>query len=239
MLLTIATTVLEADERLLRSIRSIKQTREQEHIISVAGDFRRARALLRTGGPGVRRLIEAPGASISEGFNECIRHSEGDLIWVLNSGDEEMDVEPLLRLLEQLPEIDFAVGAISYGGEVVRPKRNPGNRLSCLLHGMGFCHGAAVVRRAFHNRYGLYDPTYRICMDQDLFIRALWNGARVVTSSSCVARIEPAGNSGNPATRIQDLQRIMARYVPFPFPQLLAAKWRLANHVAEWLGGRH
>jgi hypothetical protein len=90
-----------------------------------------------------------------------------------------------------------------------------------------------VVRRSFHDRYGFYDPSYKICMDAALFIRAIRDGAAMESVHGPVAYIEPGGISSNIAARIRELQRILSRHYRQPIPFLLAFKWYVASRVAS------
>jgi hypothetical protein len=231
--LSIITTILEAEEKLLDSIRSIRPRQNLEHLITVAGDYERASRLVRDLGEKRPVLIPAPKCNITDGFNECITRATGDLIWVLNSGDREINIDPLIDALAADPTLDFAYGDIRYGESLLRARPAPITKLGCCLHGMSFCHGAVVVRRSFHDRYGLY-PFYDVCMDEGLFIPAILKGARMASVNSPVAYIEPGGRSNSPARRIPDLYQIMARHLPPPFPALLAAKWYAASHLGAF-----
>ena len=235
---SIITTVLEPDQRLIESIRSVHHRADSEHIISVAGDFEKTQTLLKSAGITSPLLLAVPSASISEGFNACLRHASGEFIWVLNSGDKELDIDPLLRMIESNTDLDFVYGNVRYGSKFVRAKRTL-NRRSCILHGMGFCHGAAVVKASFHDKYGLYDSKYRICMDAALFIKAVLSGAKSSHVDECVAYVAPGGISGQARTRVGELYRIISQHVVQPIPLMVAAKWLIASWFMESLHSSH
>lgn len=231
--LSVISTVLHPDERLAQSIRSVRPRDHTEHIISVAGSLDRTREIVADVGPRSPILISAPGVSISDGFNLCLQRATGDLIWVLNSGDREIDIGPLVDELEKNPELDFAYGNVFVGETINRARVSPLTRRSCLLHGMSFCHGAVVVRKSFHEKFGQYDASYKLCMDAELFVKAILNGAKMVHVDVPVAYIEPGGISSNANKRISELFRIMSIHYRAPLPLLSALKWFLASKLIQ------
>ncbi len=235
--LSVITTILEADERLSRSLQSLKARQNQEHIISVAGDYETAVETLQRSGNQHWTLCHAPGASIAEGFNECLKHCRGEFVWVLNSGDMEIDVEPLLMALEKNRNLDFAYGDIKYGERLLKASKGPLTKWSCILHGMCFCHGAVVVRKEVHQKYGLYNPQYKISMDHDFFTRAICSGAKGQYVDACIAQIEPRGVSGNIMKRTIENYKIISRWTPLPIALLLAMKWIINSYIARIILG--
>src|ERR1051325_7701726 len=159
--LSIITTILEPDSGLVKSVGSVRLRPNCEHLVSIAGNAERTSLILE--GAGVSHVIPiaAPGASIAEGFNACLQRASGDLVWVLNSGDEELDIDPVIHRFEQNKDLDFAYGDVKYGDKIVQARPSPLTPMSCLLHGMGFCHGGVIVRRSFHERFWLYIASYK------------------------------------------------------------------------------
>lgn len=236
--LSIITTIWEPDPGLIEAVKSTSQCPDSEHLISVAGDLEKTRALLEQAGLASPILIAASGAGISEGFNACLRKARGEFIWVLNSGDRAHDLAPLLRRIDSDPELDFAYGNVFYGNRLVRARAIQ-NRRSCLWHGMGFCHGAVIVRASFHQKFGNYDPAFRICMDAALFIAATLRGAKSAHVDAVIAHITPGGVSSNINARVGELRRVMRRHVCEPIPTMLAAKWLVASHLTNWFSASH
>ena len=81
------------------------------------------------------------------------------------------------QVLQSQPRADFAYGDILLNGKRVGGRPSPLAPWSLYLHGMGFCHGACATRRDFHDRYGYYDPAFRISMDFAVFMSAVARGA--------------------------------------------------------------
>ncbi|MBI3416400.1 MAG: hypothetical protein HY043_13985 [Verrucomicrobia bacterium] len=235
--LSIITTILHPNQGLVDAIQSASEYPDSEHLISVAGDLDRARQILDHAGITTPILIAAPAAGIAEGFNACLRRASGDLIWVLNSGDRALNLNPLIERMDSDRTLDFVYGNVYYGDKLTRA-RGVLNRSSCLLHGMSFCHGAVIVRASFHEKFGLYDPSFRICMDADLFIAAILRGARSAHVDLPVAYIAPGGLSSDARARVWELRRSLSRHVREPVPTLLAAKWLMASFLVKWFSNR-
>lgn len=229
-MISIITTARQSDAALLRSIQSVRAMNCQyswEHIITVAQP---------PSAPGLAveydsrtKVIPAKGLGISAGFNRAIDASSGQFLIVLNAGDELVNVNQLAAALMG-SGADFIYGDIIYDGTLVEA-RNQVDLDAVLMHGMGFCHGAMLVRRQFYERFGLYSLDFKICMDMELMCRAMASGARGSKCAGVVARIEKAGVSGNIWLRSVENYRIIRRYRGVVFCCLMFAKWNVAARL--------
>ena len=76
---------------------------------------------------------------------------------------------------------------------------------------MGFCHGACATRRDFHDRYGYYDPAFRISMDFAVFMSAVARGAVMAKVPDLISDIEAPGNSSQRLERtLEDVYKRQA-----------------------------
>jgi hypothetical protein len=203
-----------------------------EHVVSIAEKFETATEFI-TGRPRNLKLISAPKSSISEGFNIAIRACSAPLIMVANAGDRIIDAAPLIKALHSQPEADFAYGDISLNGKRVRGRPVPLSCRSLYLHGMGFCHGACATRRDFHDRYGYYDPAFRISMDFAVFMGAVVHGAVMMKVPDLISEIEAPGNSSQRLNRALENYRVIRRHLPSLVALPIAAKWLLASWLME------
>lgn len=228
------TTVLRPGQELAKTHATLAAAAGEfpyEHVVSVAEKFETLPEFI-PGRPPNLKLISAPKSSISEGFNIAIRACSAPLIMVANAGDRILDATPLVRVLQSQPRADFAYGDILLNGKRVGGRPSPLAPWSLYLHGMGFCHGACATRRDFHDRYGYYDPAFRISMDFAVFMSAVARGAVMAKVPDLISDIEAPRNSSQRLERTLDNYRVIRRHLPRSMALPIAAKWLLAS----WLG---
>jgi hypothetical protein len=234
MKFSIFTTVLEADEKLARSIRSIRSKHPYDHVVTVARNFEKAQAMAREL-KWTCSLVSTPGARISAGFNEAVKRTTSDLLWPLNAGDECVDVDPLVETLIERPEFDIAYGDTLEDGMARKWKRPPITTGTIRLHGMPYCHGGIVYRRRLHDLHGYYPEDYPISMDFAFLAKAIASGSRSAYVPKVVAEIEAAGNSGRAWARSVDSGRAIRPFTPAPVAWLMVLKWTCFSHIRDAL----
>jgi hypothetical protein len=234
MKVSIFTTVLEANDKLADSIRSVRSKYPVEHVVTVARNFPKALEMAQKHSWKCK-LVSTPGASISAGFTEAVRHSTCDLLWPLNAGDKLVDIDPLIELLDKRPDLDFAYGDILYDGVVVPGRPSPITINTLKYRGMPFCHGAAVYRRHLHDKYGYYPEDRRIVMDLAFLAKAFAGGSQAERVPMVVADIEPAGNSGVIWSRTKESIDVMRPYMQPPLPFIVFWKWVIFSHIGDRL----
>lgn len=130
--------------------------------------------VLREKGITVKYSSE-PDSGISDAFNKGIKKATGDIVGLINAGDGLMP-GALKYIAEHWQDTD----QIIYGKTVAVDKKNnlkylryiPDNLdLSRMVYnGLGFTHQSAFVKRDVYEKFGLYDVTYKLVMDSDLFM---------------------------------------------------------------------
>jgi hypothetical protein len=223
------TTVLRPDERLTRTHNSLAQAGVPwEHVVTVASEFEKAFDFLPKGAANLT-VLSTPGAGISDGFNAAIRQCRGKYLMAANAGDRVLDVRPLVEALERAPALGVVYGDIRLAGRVVKARPGPLTERHWITHAMCFCHGAAMTRRDFHERYGLYEAQYRFAMDFALFFQAAKAGARMTYVPKVVSEIEGGGVSSRALARTRENYRIIRQQVSWPLAFPIACKWLLAS----------
>lgn len=168
----------------------------------------------------IDRLVSEPDNGIYDAMNKGIRQSEGLYLLFLNAGDCLADKHVLEHFSGHL-DADLVYGDLLFRStgeeEYIRsfPDRLPEN---FLLHHM-MPHQATFIRQSLFDRFGLYDDSYRIAADYDLFARLLC--VHKVSSRhvpKVVSVFNFSGVSSNPSHR--DLRRaenhaIRKRYFPW------------------------
>jgi hypothetical protein len=227
------TTVLRPDEKLRRTHQSLQQEGVPwEHVVTVARDFEHVFDFLPKGADNVTAL-STPGAGISEGFNAAIRQCRGKFLMAANAGDLVLDARRLVAALERDPGLQVVYGDIRREGRIVKACPGPLTRWDWITHAMCFCHGAAMTRSDFHQRYGFYDPQYRLTMDTALYLSAVYAEARMTYVPQVVAEIERDGVSSHPLNRTRENYRAIRQRSPWGIAFPIACKWLLVAGVAK------
>ena len=131
--------------------------------------------LTQTAQPLYRRWLHERDKGIADAFNKGIQHSKGEIIYLLNSGDELYDASVLNRVtqtFETHPHIQWCHGKLQLlrgGMWVIVGKPFEKNK---LYRGMrAVFHPTMYVRREVYERRGLFDTHLRIAMDYDFLCR--------------------------------------------------------------------
>jgi glycosyltransferase involved in cell wall biosynthesis len=125
--------------------------------------------------PPYRRWINERDKGIADAFNKGVKHSLGDIIYLLNSGDELYDatiLDKILAAFEKDENLMWCHGKLKMfrGNEwVIIGKPFEKEK---LYRGMrSVFHPTMYVKREVYERRGLYDVTVKIAMDYDFLCR--------------------------------------------------------------------
>lgn len=144
----------------------------------------------------VTRMVSEPDAGIADAWNKGLRLSTGQVVGLLNAGDE-YSIDAVEKAVASIKSgHDFVYGdtdLVSDNGEVLRSNRG---RFSLWYYsaGYGFYHPSCFATRALYDRIGGFDVRYRYAMDSDWIARAVVAGASF-GHSSAKARMVDGGVS--------------------------------------------
>jgi glycosyltransferase involved in cell wall biosynthesis len=176
VLLSIVTSVLNGEPYIADMLASVPVSETLEHLVIDAGSTDGTLERLRT--QPMLRLIERPGCSLYEAWNEAIACSRGDALLFLNA-DDRLVVEGLEAVLHVL--------AGQHDGEIVCGQADafteragdvsvessatqyptPGDALNLLALTFGApAINAKVFRRGVFERFGRFDTQYRLAADR-------------------------------------------------------------------------
>ena len=135
-------------------------------------------------------------SGISDAFNRGIAHSTGDLVAILNAGDEWYpDILPRISdAAEQHPQV-IIHGSIEFlrpGGHpshVIRPESGR------LARRMSVFHPTLFVPRTVYSEVGEYSTSYQYAMDCEWVHRAVQYGVGFHEIQGPLARMELGGRS--------------------------------------------
>lgn len=143
---------------------------------------------------GSIRWISEPDEGIADALSKGFRLASGDFVLVLQAGDTLVGpevVEDALRYTDAVQPADVIAFDIMFGDTRRVGQSRPGLRVEWKpLH-----HQGVLFRRSLFDRVGPFDPSYRICMDYDLLLRAKRAGAKFRGVRYLISRMDPDGIS--------------------------------------------
>ncbi len=179
--LSVVTSVLNGEPFIADMLASVPPHDAVEHIAIDAGSTDGTVERLRRT-PSVR-LLERPGASLYQAWNEAIDLASGDSLLFLNADDrlQPAGIDAVLDALAADPQADivqagaeaFAADPNEAGNErlVMRyPEPQAGFDLIDLSFGAPTIN-AKVFRRRVFERYGRFDDRYRLAADRAFLLR--------------------------------------------------------------------
>ena len=113
--------------------------------------------------------ISEKDTGIYNAMNKGIRHSRGEYLLFLNSGDFLYDSGKLQSVADQGLAEDVIFGDLKYEDEDT-PLYLPDTVSLDTFLGTSIGHGASLIKRALFDRYGLYNENNKMVSDWEFFI---------------------------------------------------------------------
>ncbi|MCU0388402.1 MAG: hypothetical protein MUE71_07325, partial [Chitinophagaceae bacterium] len=159
---------------------------------------------------------------IADAFNKGIHRATGDIVLLLNAGDELSEPDTLQvvnQLFVENPDITWLHGKYWFkrgGIWVVLGK--PYER-SKLYRGMrSICHQTMYVKKSVYDKYGDFTLEFPICMDYDYLVRM--RDEPFLFTEILLARFAPGGISMQRSKQIlKENYLIYKKHVGFSFFQ--------------------
>lgn len=152
----------------------------------------------------ISMVISEPDSGIADAWNKGLRFATGEVIGLLNAGDE-YEPEAISRAVGALSNgTDFVYGdtdLVDDNGAVLR------TNIGCFSlwyysAGFGFYHPSCFATRALYDKVGGFDIRFRYAMDSDWIVRAVVAGARL-------------GHSGARARMVDGGISVKSRYLAY------------------------
>jgi glycosyltransferase involved in cell wall biosynthesis len=176
-LLTIITICFRDEAGLRRTLASVaaQTDADLEHIVIDGGSGPAVCDLLEqwqnTDHPGRRFWISRPDNGISDAFNRGVVSAHGRWLCFLNAGDVLHQSTTLAGIQEHLPPEGVLASRAAFG-RITIPTRDIDQRTTLRWRAM-ISHQASVVERELFRRHGLYDPSFKVRMDFEWWLRVL------------------------------------------------------------------
>ena len=199
----------------------------------------------------VTDYVSEPDGGLYEAWNKGVRRSRGDWICFLGCDDAFHDARALRHLLEGasspggMPRIVYGlVNRVTERGVVAETWGEPwaAARARCFA-GFSIPHPGSLHHRSIFEERGLFDESYRIGGDYEMFLRELLLRDPVFVNH-VVVDMRFGGMSSRPAAiyrTLQEVQRARAAHglhgKPARLRQALAAAW-IGSWIQRLLGDR-
>jgi glycosyltransferase involved in cell wall biosynthesis len=174
------------------AIASVLDQTFQDFEIVVTDDGSRDRSveiIKRFSDPRIKLYVHSRNQGLSLTANNCIKHSHGEYIAMLNSDDAwaPRKLELQTAFLDRHPEVGVVFGKVDWVDAESRLITDPNfpyrhifdirnrGRFKWLRHffyyGNCLCHPSSLVRRECYSAVGMYDPSLANLQDFDLWMR--------------------------------------------------------------------
>lgn len=127
-------------------------------------------------------VVSEKDKGICDAFNKGIAHATGDVIGIINSDDILLPGALSTVADHYKPEIDIYSGNVLMWNDQTGQTyvRKPDLEYRGIRKSFKACHPGRFIARKAYEKYGNYSLEFRYCMDVDLLIRFLRNGAKCI-----------------------------------------------------------
>ena len=184
MSISIVTVCRNAEATIAGTIESIRGQRypSLEYIVIDGASGDSTPDIVRSYGGMVDFFVSEPDSGIVEAFNKGISRASGEIIGLINADDELLPgaLDRVCDFFSRYPDVDVVHGDVLLcNGERVLKRVRPAGCWWYPWRMVLFNHPATFVRRRVYEKYGLFDISYRIAMDVEMFLRWQASGVRI------------------------------------------------------------
>lgn len=179
-----------------------QKTGAVEYIVVDGASDDGTREIVESYGESIDRFVCEPDAGISDAFNKGIQFASGKIVGLINADDVLLPgvLQKVMTFFSRNPETAVIHGDVvlcSCGCTLKRIR--PAGRWWYPWRLVLFNHPATFVRREVYERYGLFDTTYEIAMDVEIFLRWMRKGVRIAYLPEVMVAMQSGGASGRRA----------------------------------------
>lgn len=181
MKVSIITVCLNSEETIEQTIKSvIEQTYKNIEYIVIDGQSTDGTGeIIKKYSNKITKVVSEPDRGIYDAMNKGISYASGDIIGLLNSDDwYEPDAVQHAVDAFMTSDADVIYGKISmvYGNGYEAVLKNAD--IKSLDYRMCIQQTASFVKKTAYEKFGLYDQTYKIAADYELYLKIYRNGGK-------------------------------------------------------------
>lgn len=174
-----------------------------EYIVIDGASTDTTRDIIKSYDGNIDICISEPDEGIADAFNKGIALATGDIIGLINSDDTLAPgtVDNVRRFFKNHPNTDVLHGDILLlnGPQVIKRIKPPPHwwypwRLVL------FNHPATFVRQSIYRQHGVFDKSFSIAMDVEIFLRWLKYGVKIDYFPEILTQMQTGGASGRHAS---------------------------------------
>ena len=172
---SVITAVLNGADTLSRTINSVAQQDypAMEYIVVDGGSTDGTLELIESACDIVDCCIEGPDSGIAEAMNKGLSQATGDLVLFLHADDCFADNKALTRAMMQVDNLDTIWAFdILFGDDQRQIRRSPRPFSVWTRFKNPLPHQGVLCPRRVFDKLGAFDPSLRIDMDYDFWLRA-------------------------------------------------------------------
>ncbi len=228
-----------------KTIESILDQKDagDEYIIIDGASTDTTQDIIKSYGRKIDTYLSEPDKGIADAFNKGIALATGDIIGLINSDDtlETGALDKIRMFFEDHPDTDVLHGDIlllkdTHVIKLIKPPSRWWYPWRLVL----FNHPATFVKRAIYRKYGLFDTSYSIAMDVEIFLRWSKYGLKIDYLPETLTHMQTEGVSGCHAVegyrQVRDALLQHGFSIPFAHLQYWgkATLWAVLE-VVSWL----
>ncbi len=193
-----------------------------EYIIVDGGSSDKTIEIIKKFGDRISKWISEPDKGTSDAVNKGIKMCSGEIIGFLMADDyyEPGIVTEVVAAFDKHKDADVIYGDLRY----LNPEKNETNLIKqspnpkpvtparMLFRGMPITLTAALFRKQIFNRYGLFDLSFKIANDADLYLRFLKNGVHFIYMEKLIVNMRAGGMSDALTKKtLQEVRKILLK----------------------------
>lgn len=171
----------------------------------------------------IDQFVSEPDQGIADAFNKGISMAAGEIVGFINADDQLLPgaLDKVRDFFSAHPDIDVLHGdVLLHEGTLMIKRVRPAGRWWYPWRLVLFNHPATFVRREVYERCGLFDTSYAIAMDVEIFLRWLRKGVNIAYLPDPLVAMQAGGLSGRCA--FQGYREVKRALVANRFPVLPA-----------------
>lgn len=188
------------------------------------------------------KLISQENRGIPRGWNRGIAHAQGEYITFLDADDlwDPTKLEKQVKILDENPEVGLVynwvilideysqnMGGLIRRHSIVKCDAEGDVRKSLLEQDIIGCGSSAMVRRACFEEVGLFDPSFTIAADWDMWVRiGLRYPFKVIKEPLTYYRKHSRSMTSNWQAALQDCGVAIEKIFSYVSPELQYLKAR-------------
>lgn len=136
-------------------------------------------------------------SGISDAFNKGVSQATGEIVGIINSDDKLASgaLEKISSVYNDSVGVYYGDCIIFKDGQreelIAVPKFSKDRKT--LYIGMSLYHPSTFIAKSIYDQYGLYDTSYKMCMDRDLLLRIYTSGVEFLYISEPLACYREGG----------------------------------------------